>query len=187
MGEIDEFQLAPGTQSLCLKNSGLFSVALEKWAGKPVSGEDMFAYLVAATATPSFTARFRDVRSTHGLRVPLTTDHIVLKEASDLGRLVIWPHSLGELMVDAKAGRPSGPPRLPVARRPRIEKVGSIPSDRSEMPDDISYDASTGRLKVGAGFVGKVDHAVWSYEVSGKQVLVTWLHSCGLTGLFRAD
>jgi hypothetical protein len=151
--------------------------ALGKILGAPVSSEDVFAYIVAATANPSFTTRFHADLSTHGLRVPVTADHKTFKEASELGRLVIWLHTFGERMVDAASGRPSGPPRLAVARRPKIEKVGTIPQDPSAMPDEISYEASTRRLNVGAGFVENVEPAVWRYEVSGKQVLVQWFSS----------
>ena len=42
------------------------------------------------------------------------------------------------------------------------------------MPDSIDYDVSKRRLLVGKGYVDKVDLAVWSYEVSGKQVLHQW-------------
>lgn len=42
------------------------------------------------------------------------------------------------------------------------------------MPDSINYDANKKRLLVGAGFVENVEPGVWSYEVSGKQVLLQW-------------
>lgn len=151
--------------------------AFETILGTQVSSEDVFAYIVAVTSNPSFTMRFHDDLSTHGLRVPLTTDQKTFKEAGDLGRLVVWLHSFGERMVDAKSGRPAGPPRLPVSRRPKIEKIGTIPPDPSAMPDEISYEASARRLNVGAGFVDNVEPAVWRYEVSGKQVLVQWFSS----------
>ena len=42
------------------------------------------------------------------------------------------------------------------------------------MPDTIKYDATRKRLLVGTGYVENVEPAAWSYEVSGKQVLVQW-------------
>jgi hypothetical protein len=42
------------------------------------------------------------------------------------------------------------------------------------MPDAISYDAANRRLRVGSGHVENVPPAVWTYEVSGKQVLTQW-------------
>ena len=42
------------------------------------------------------------------------------------------------------------------------------------MPDTLDYDAVNRRLLVGRGYVEGVDARVWSYEVSGKQVLRQW-------------
>lgn len=42
------------------------------------------------------------------------------------------------------------------------------------MPDTMTYDATKQRLLVGKGYVENVPPAVWSYEVSGKQVLTQW-------------
>ena len=42
------------------------------------------------------------------------------------------------------------------------------------MPGTINYDVNKQRLLVGTGFVDHVPPAVWSYEVSGKQVLLQW-------------
>ncbi len=43
-----------------------------------------------------------------------------------------------------------------------------------DMPDTISYDEAKGRLVVGIGYIEPVTPAMWSYEVSGKQVLRQW-------------
>jgi len=42
------------------------------------------------------------------------------------------------------------------------------------MPDSIEYDAEKKRLTIGQGFVDNVTPEVWSYNVSGKQVLLQW-------------
>ena len=42
------------------------------------------------------------------------------------------------------------------------------------MPDSIDYDASNQRLLIGRGYVEGVTPAIWSYQVSGKQVLRQW-------------
>jgi hypothetical protein len=42
------------------------------------------------------------------------------------------------------------------------------------MPDSIGYDAGKQRLLVGNGYAENVDPKMWSYEVSGKQVLLQW-------------
>ena len=87
---------------------------------------------------------------------------------------MIWLHTFGERMADEKDERPQGPPRLPADKRPHIPTAGSIPTEPQSMPDTIDYDAGKHRLLVGQGYVDNVEPAVWSYEVSGKQVLLQW-------------
>lgn len=91
-----------------------------------------------------------------------------------MGRRVIWLHTFGDRIVDANQGRPSGPPRLPVGQRPSIPKDGAIPDDKHSMADSLGYDAGKNRLLVGNGFIENVTPAMWSFAVSGKQVLVQW-------------
>lgn len=92
----------------------------------------------------------------------------------ELGRRVIWLHTFGERYVDAKAGRPAGPPRLPKGVAPRIPKDGAIPDDPDSMSDEMGYDESKSRLLIGTGFIDNVPAAAWRYEVSGKRVLTQW-------------
>jgi hypothetical protein len=138
--------------------------------GVPVTAEDVVAYIAAVAAHPAFTARFQDDLSTPGLHIPLTADKKTFADAVALGRTVIWLHTFGERFADPSQDRPAGPPRLPKDRRPQIPKAGVIPADA----DTIHYDATKQRLLVGTGYVENVPPAVWSYEVSGKQVLTQW-------------
>lgn len=107
-------------------------------------------------------------------RLPLTAAAQTFTAATELGRTVIWLHTFGERLADAGQGRPTGPPRLPAAQRPRIPKDGAIPEAPDAMPDTITYDAPKKRLLIGTGYVENVEPAVWNYEVSGKQVLLQW-------------
>lgn len=139
-----------------------------------VTPEDFLAYLAAVAANPAYTARFQGDLVQPGLRIPVTARAKLFAEAVELGRRVIWLHTFGERYVDAKAGRPAGPPRLPKGRSPRIPKDGAIPDDADAMPDEMGYDEIKNRLMVGAGFIDSVPSAVWRYEVSGKRVLTQW-------------
>jgi hypothetical protein len=143
---------------------------LSKHFGKTVSAEDFFAYLAGIAANPAYTARFQEDLSTPGLRIPLTADPSLFAEAAELGHTIIWLHTFGERMADAKQGRPPGPPRLPAERRPTIPSDGAIPPD----VDEIGHDAASSRLLLGTGYIANVPAAVWNYEVSGKQVLTQW-------------
>jgi hypothetical protein len=138
-----------------------------------VTAEDVFAYIAAVMAHPAFTARFRDDLIQPGLRLPLTADAELFKEAVALGREVIWLHTYGERFVDKDAGRPKGAPRMK-EKAPTIPAGGAIPAAPEPLPDEISYNAAKQRLHVGKGYVDNVTQAMWDYEVSGKQVLWHW-------------
>ena len=142
--------------------------------GHPVSPNDLIAYVAGILASPSFTSKFQNDLSTPGLRVPITADWNTFEEVVSIGRRVIWLHTFGERMADPHDGRPIGPPRLPPDKRPHIPQGGAIPDSQEAMPDTLEYDAAKHRLHVGLGYIDKVTPAMWSYEVSGKQVLVQW-------------
>jgi hypothetical protein len=141
---------------------------------RPVSPEDVLAYLACVAANPAYTARFQRDLAQPGLRIPFTMQPKLFRDAVEVGQRVIWLHTFGERYVDRKAGRKAGPPRLSNGKSPIISKAGRIPDDPDSMPDEIGYDESTQRLLVGAGFVDNVSAAVWQYEVSGKRVLTQW-------------
>lgn len=138
--------------------------------GRVVSPEDLFAYVAAVAAHPSYVARFARNLTQPGLRIPLTADAALFDRAVVLGREVVWLHTFGERFSE---GRPAGPPRLETDA-PTIPKGGAIPSTPEAMPETIDYDAAERRLKVGTGFIDNVTPAMWAYEVSGKEVLKQW-------------
>jgi hypothetical protein len=141
--------------------------------GHAVLAEDVIAYLAAVAANPAYTRRFGPNLVRPGLRIPLTGDPTLFEEALRLGREVIWLHTFGERFADPMAGPPARPPRL-AQSPPRIPADGAIPSDPEHMPDTISYDTTNRRLWIGSGHIDNVPPEVWTYEVSGKQVLTQW-------------
>jgi hypothetical protein len=141
---------------------------------RPVSAEDLLAYVAAIAAHPAYTSRFQGDLVKPGLRIPLTARAKVFAEAAELGRTVIWLHTFGERFADPRHGRPGQPPRLPKDRAPRIPAPGAISQEPQEMPDTIDYDPGSRRLLVGRGYVDGVPPHVWNYEVSGKHVLRQW-------------
>ncbi|MFY9968974.1 MAG: type ISP restriction/modification enzyme, partial [Roseiarcus sp.] len=148
--------------------------ALAKAQGAAVGAEDLFAYIAAVMAHPAFIARFRADLVRPGLRVPLTADRALFDEAVVLGREVVWLHCYGERFVDAAAGRPKGPPRLPENERPFIPADGAIPGAPEPLPETMAYDPSKRRLIIGKGFVENVTPAMRNYEISGKTILDQW-------------
>ena len=145
--------------------------ALTKAYGAAVDPADVFAYIAALLAYPAYAERFRDDLIRPGLRVPLTADAELFKEAAILGREVLWLHTFGEQFNE---GKPAGTPRLPSDRRPGESKAGAISAKPEEFPDAIEYDAAANRLKIGTGYIDRVPPAVWAYEVSGMPVLRQW-------------
>lgn len=146
--------------------------------GRPVTAEEVFAYVAAVTAHPGYTTRFRDDLVRPGLRVPMTANPGVFAEAVAIGKQVVWLHSYGERFADSAAGRSAEPPRLPRERAPRIPKGGAI---AGPMPDEIRFEPSERRLYVGSGHIDNVDPAVWNYEISGKRVIQHWFSYRRLT------
>jgi Type ISP C-terminal specificity domain/N-6 DNA Methylase len=147
---------------------------LAKAHGAPVIADDLFTYIAAVMAHPAFTTRFKADLVRPGLRVPLTADKTLFDEAAALGREAAWLHCYGERFVDAAAGRPKGPPRLPENERPSIPAGGAIPGPPEPLPVSMEYDAAKRRLAIGKGFVENVTPAMRNYEVSGKTVLDQW-------------
>ncbi|MER9974563.1 type ISP restriction/modification enzyme [Mesorhizobium sp. M0085] len=142
--------------------------------GRPVSAEDVVAYLGAVMAHPVFTKRFQPDLVQPGLRVPLTADPALFSEAVALGREVIWLHTYGERFSDPAAGQPKAPPRMAKDAAPMIPAGGAIPGAPESLPDTMNYDPVKRRLHVGKGFIDNVSPEMWNYEVSGKQVVPQW-------------
>jgi hypothetical protein len=141
---------------------------------RPVNAEDLLSYIAAVAANSAFTARFKSDLVQPGLRVPVTANSDLFVPAADLGRNIIWLHTFGERFADPKAGRPSGPPRLPPGVAPRVSAGGAIPQTPAAMPDTLDYDEDKQRLLVGTGHIDHVSPGMWNYEVSGKRVLRYW-------------
>lgn len=147
--------------------------------GISLSGEDLLAYIAAVVAHPGYTRRFRKELTTPGVRVPISADSSLWREAVEIGREVLWLHTYGERCVNEKAGRPCGTPRLPEGERPY--PVQPVPSSEEQMPDEIRYDWTTETITVGnetlfggPGRIRRVSPAVWNYNVGGMHVVQKW-------------
>ena len=142
--------------------------------GRVVGPAEVMAYIAAVAAHPGYVRRFAEDLAQPGLRIPLSAAPALFDKAVALGSRVIWLHTFGERFVDPSAGRPSGAPRVNGPAAPTYPRAGAIPSAPDRFPDELTYDPGTRRLSIGDGFIENVAPAVWSYEVSGKQVLRQW-------------
>lgn len=140
----------------------------------PVTSADLAAYIAAVSAHPAFTQRFTDELTTPGIRIPLTADVQVWREALQLGRELVWACTYGEAFPDPKAGRPPGDITFDTAdpRRPKnLTPLGE------GMPDKLSYTEGAdgeGTLHVGQGSFGPVTARMWAYDVGGTNVIKKW-------------
>jgi hypothetical protein len=148
--------------------------ALRSTYGFEMNADDMVAYVAAVAAHPAYTERFERDLMTPGLRVPLTADAALFREAVEIGRTIVWLHSFGERFVDPSRARPAAPPCMAREESPRVPKSDAIGLSADEMPDELTYDPAERRLHVGRGYVEGVSSRVWQYAVSGKQVLIHW-------------
>lgn len=141
---------------------------------RPVTGEDMLAYIAAIVAHSGYTQRYHEDLAIPGVRVPITRDGHLWDRAVRLGYEVVWLHTFGQRFHNIDEGRPHRAPRLPDSESPRI--VSPIPHTDAGMPDTSSYDASTETLLIGdTGRVAPVPASVWAYNVSGMRVVSKWI------------
>ena len=131
--------------------------------------ESLAAYCYALLSALAYQDRFAAELQTPGLRVPLTADHGLWREAVEAGRELLWLHTYAERFRDPGSGRGAEVPLIDGIGWTRA--VTRIARDMSE----VSYDAETGTLSIGDGEVGGVRPDIWSYSVSGMNVLSKWL------------
>ena len=148
---------------------------LERKYKTTVSAEDLMAYIAAVAAHPAYTARFQDDLAQPGLRIPLTANAQTFRKGRGAG-----PHqSSGCTPSASDAWTPrTAAPRSRRGWRRRTPR-GCPPPERSRKgptpcPTRSATMPSKKRLLVGDGYIDNVSPEVWSYEVSGKQVLPHW-------------
>jgi hypothetical protein len=136
-----------------------------------ITPEDFLAYVAAVVSHPAYTLRFLDDLKNPGIRVPLTEDAGLWREAVRIGRRVLWLHSYGTRYIDPGQGRAGAPPRL---RSNRPQCIEEIPDTVQGMPDALRYEQETQRLWVGSGCIAPVPQSTRDYEVSGMNILDKW-------------
>ncbi|MDF9716629.1 hypothetical protein INN71_04060 [Nocardioides sp. ChNu-153] len=130
--------------------------------GAKVTVELLFAYTFGVLAGTDYTERFHDALETPGPRVPLTAEPGLFVRMSQHGEKLMWLQTFGERF---------GAGTLPTAG---IEWQPE-PSRLPEAKTDIKFDAPTETLKVADGVLTGVPEEVWTFEVSGMDVIPKWL------------
>jgi hypothetical protein len=146
-------------------------------SAREVSAESLFAYVYGVLAGADYTTRFVDELATPGPRVPLSRSPYLFAAMAAHGESLLWLHTFGE-RFQAKGRR-----ALNVERTIRWSHSPSrIPADLR----DCRYDEGPQRLLVGDGVLMGVKPDVWSFEVSGMQVVKKWLGYRTARGAGRA-
>ena len=134
-----------------------------------VSAEDFAGYVYCALAHPAYTRKFKDELVNREVRVPLTKNKKLFKEAVEFGKELIWLHTYGERLHSGKE-RPKG--KIPKGAA-RCAKA--VPDTSEQYPNDYSYNEATETVTVGGGTFTPVSKTVWDFEVSGFKVVQSWL------------
>lgn len=144
-------------------------MALADGYGQGVSAEDVVLYAFGLLGTGAYTARFEDELEESGARVPFTASYKLFQEVRDFGRGLIFEQTWGERCGDLNQfGQPI---------RPRFQGQARIHAETplTPYPDDWSYDADSQQLTVGEGVFTHVLPEVMEYNVSGMNVVASWL------------
>jgi Type ISP C-terminal specificity domain len=149
------------------RDRGLLDFLSEAY-GEQVGPEDLFAYAYAVLFCPAYVDRFWDELTIPGPRLPLTRDASLFRRGVELGRELLHLHTYGERF--AHDGTSSG--RVPQAA---ARFVAPIPEAPESYPESFSYDGTQQTLRVGVGEVAPVKLAVYSFALSGHDILKSWL------------
>ncbi len=135
---------------------------------REVAPEDFLAYVYGALAQPAFTERFARELGTHQLRVPLTKDAALFERVREAGVRLLRLHTWGERFV------PDGEPRrrIPPGVAKCTRGVSLAPAD---YPEAFEYNGAARTLRVGDGAFAPVAREVYEFEVSGLEVVQSWI------------
>ena len=123
--------------------------------GATITTERLFAYGYGILSQPEYVRRFWDELELPPPRLPITKDPGIFARVADHGDRLLRLHTYGSV--------PQGEARC----------TKSVSLD--EYPAGFHYDPTSKTLRVGDGEFAPVVPAVWSYSVSGLQVVKSWL------------
>ena len=128
--------------------------------------EQLFAYAYGILAQPEYVARFWDELELPPPRLPITKDPDLFARVAEHGRQLIYLHTYCR-----RFGRPGDDGLVPQG-----EARYSEPVSQEEYPADFDYDPSTRVLRIGDHKFAPVAPEVWSYSISGLEVVKSWLN-----------
>lgn len=150
-------------------SSILLSVLAQTYA-ESVGAEDVASYVFGLLGTGAYTAKFADEVAESPARVPFTSDFALFQEVRDFGRRLVFEQTWGERFGELNEfGQPVG-------QRFRGQARVDQPTSTGEYPDEWAYDAEAHALRIGgSGIISGVAPEVMAYNVSGMNVVASWL------------
>lgn len=143
--------------------------ALETAYGREVAPFEIAAYVVGLLGTSAYTKRFADELAESVAHVPFTADAELFDEVAAFGRNIIFEQTWGERGAELNEfGQPTG-------QRFKGAATIAVPTPPTAYPESWSYDAETQQLTVGEGRFDFVSAEIMSYEVSGMNIVGSWL------------
>ncbi len=142
---------------------------LSNTLGHNVTAEDFFCYAYSILATPAYVETFSEELTIPGPRLPITRNHMLFTRAVELGRRLTSLHSYGDRFAPEHRQRGQIPQGQARCRR-------GVPTTSAGYPENFSHESTSQVLRVGEGVFSPVADAVWSFNVSGLQVVESWLN-----------
>jgi hypothetical protein len=127
-----------------------------------VTVEALFAYAFGVLGGTDYTERYHSELDTPGPRIPLTAAPDLFERMVEHGNKLIWLQTFGER---------GGSVALPTAGISWSNEPTRLPQTKA----DYHYDSETQILRVADGELTGVSQAVWSFQVSGMEVIPKWL------------
>ena len=128
--------------------------------------EQLFAYAYAVLAQPKYVRRFWDELELPPPRLPITKDPDLFARVAEHGRQLIYLQTYCR-----RFGRPGDDGLVPQGEARYTEPVS-----QEEYPADFEYDPGTRVLRIGDHKFAPVAPEVWSYSISGLEVVKSWLN-----------
>ncbi len=123
--------------------------------GASTSADRLFAYAYGILSQPDYVSRFWDELELPPPRLPITKDPQLFTRVADHGERLLHLHTYRSV--------------------PQGEARCTKPVSLDEYPAGFHYNIGTKALRVGDGEFAPVVPEVWSYSVSGLQVVRSWL------------
>lgn len=143
--------------------------ALKQNFGVEPSPLDVASYVVGQLGTGAYTKRFADELEESAAHVIFTSDYSLFRRVASFGRRIIFEQTWGERGAELNEfGQPSG-------RRYQGRASVGIPTPSQPYPDSWTYDEEAKQLHVGDGRFDNVSPRVAGYQVSGMNIVASWL------------